>query len=303
MDRLKFEVGLTVQSGVQAFCRFVDKWRDHIGEIYYSPIYDTRYVSRSKTAETKPEDLQETLEYLRRAGIPLNLCLNTSQLAEADVARPLEEFAGYFDRITAMHHLADQIREMTDVPLTYSYSNNHRTMHDIRKIPRTFDQVVVATGYFREPQLLADIERRGFRPVILLNNGCSDRCLGCLPGECARDFKLHSASGTIDEIYATRSIMPWELHEHILKFPTDVKFKLSTRASSARYLDLLLDSYTNNKNEADLGIPASDTSQLWARLGQFSGHWKTINFSDVNNIKKAIWNTKGDTQWQDPHHQ
>lgn len=297
----RFSVGVTLGMTLAENKAIIDEFKDNIYDMYFSPPMGAKYHTRKQVTselelEGSEEYLWEFLNYIKQNDIKLELALNTFRLNEKDIINAIDYTLNHIhiDSIVTQDKYADLIRsKYPNVPLTYSYNNNIRTLQELEDIRSLlYTDVVLGSSSIRDFEMFRYLKNKGFRTRYLINNGCSFNCLWCSCSQfCLNIFEMNLRKYSVDELYALQSIFPWELHSHTKnEWSIDI-IKISSRTSTYDILRRCLYSYINNINKEYI-LENVRYYYLWGRLGHFSKYHHIFNYEKIDSIKKRIWQSE-----------
>ena len=291
----KISIGLSLSMTLYEYKKILIKYKDYIHSLYFSPPINGNYHSRLQIAEQfknskNVEHFYEIIELMKENGVKLDLVLNTPRITE-------EAVIGAFDIIDKLNveqitcldrHIDLLFDEFPKKEFIYSY-NNDFNMNKLTNISKKFSTIVLGKYFIRNIKYLEAIKSSGFKLKLLINNGCSFNCKGCINGtiECENVFNNNLRCSNINELYALQSFYPNELNKLLNQLSNDdYLIKISNRVDGFNYLDTCLDSYINNISPTELIKQNQKNYRLYCRLGWFNEYLDEMNEEEIEKIKK-----------------
>lgn len=296
----KFSVGLAMNTTVMEFEEFLKKYAFFIDNIYVSPPLGDQYHGREYVKEQfhdpgNVEKFWRLLELLQLHEIDLEVVFNTDILQAEDFQCVKREFE---KRGIAIKKIAVFDKYIRDVQFLFPKSKIVKTVNEMpnsiagfRKLPDEYDEIVIGRQYIRNTEVLHIIkEQLRAVPVLLLNNGCSFYCGGCLEmSHCKNTYESSAKKMTPEYLYAQQSILPYELHEKWLDIWEIGLLKLSTRNADMEFTARCIDSYIRN-NAENLIKEKVFNYLLWARLKWHIPYFKEFDYDRIKDIKRKFYN-------------
>jgi len=306
LDELFFEkcfsVGLALNTDINRFNRFLDRYHMFIDNIYFSLPLGDRFHGRDLVSKQFRESENVTLFWqliksVVEHSIHTDVVFNTHGLLRSDFEEAkalLQENNLHIDKISLLNDYYKDIRELfPNATLVRSVNDMPDEENDILSECHKFDEVVIGRQHIRNSKLFSQIQEKGTRCVLLLNNGCSHTCGGCRSFEyCEKTFERDSKKYSSEYVYALQSILPYEIHENFFDINSISFFKLSTRNADVEYIEKCILSYIHN-NALKFVNENYSNYLLWSRL-----YWhikffcdydfKKIKMHKINICKLAI---------------
>lgn len=303
----KFSFGLSPKEhyNIEELEEFLKQYHRYIYIAYSSPPSSfEKYHSRKsvlnsfkKDPEGELEHFKKQVQLLKNFDIKFELALNTHMLKEYNFVELLNDFISTTgvipDEIVTMSEGAKDLKNAyPNIPLIYSYNNALKFENQIKNIPKEFYKVVVGNAAIRDLDFIEKISSAGFEVEYLLNNGCLWDCSFCNQGVkfCNNSMPLYLENYSPEYIYSVVSVLPFEFHKYIVPASFIDTYKISSRVSTAKYLENTFKTYIENIN-----TPLKKKNlHSWARLGELVKFHKIIfeNFDKVLEYKKGLWEEK-----------
>ena len=295
----KFEIGLSDNISVEEWENLFKNYSSHIDFLYFSvPLglkYQTRLeIFKGKTYEEATKYLYSVLSLAEKYKIKKELCLNAYNLSSSDISDVKKYLKDDLHKeidavVSLLEYDSDVFYNFPDVYHIVSYNSGIRSYEMLEKIPKNkYDEIVlIPLPYLNNYKFWEDCQSKGLNVRILLNNGCSPNCVTCrFSNYCRLIFDLNLSRHGLNYLVATQTIFPYELHKVLENNKNVNSYKISSRPSSYRYLNQVLDNYINNveyKNE---------DFHLYCRLNHFDDYLDngdSLDLQEIYNIKSKLW--------------
>ena len=303
--RKRFSVAISFgQISPCEYISVIDKHKEYIHDVYFSPTESIRYQTRSKIydfASTSNDErrlmLEQVLSYSQGNGI---LCCMTLNAPMVDAKEQVELFKLYnslfpIDYLTTTMEIAFLIREKgISIPLVCSYNEAITSKEHLLRVLNSdlFESVVLGGRFLRDIDCFKLIKGYGRNTILMLNTGC---CLNCASfckirsqDYCINLFNRNSKELGVEKMYAIQSVFPEEIRDYYIPSGVIDIYKLASRPISCEELDRLLSSYTELKS--DIYISQSESNyHLYGRLAYFSKYYENFNYTSILKHKNNIW--------------
>ena len=293
----KFNVGLTLDTNRAEFAAFLKDYSPLINQIYFSLPLGQKFHSRLKINRqlSDPSTIKlfwSLLEKALEADVKLELALNTRYLEEADVSAAAELLSKRNVNVHSVTFLSDYYplieQYFPNKDYIYSYNNGANVRANLDKVVDNYAYYVVGNCNIRNNELFADMQQKGKRVILLLNNGCTFNCPCCSSSTlCKEIFVKNLEKHPIEYLYALQSVMPFELYDGTIDVSNVDLFKISNRTSDLAYLKRCIDSYVNNETASYVAKDPKNFA-LWGRLEHFWHYFSKMKLETVLKYKKEI---------------
>ena len=284
----------------------LDKYKEYIRDIYFSPTESIRYQTRNKiydfantTNEERRSMLQKVLSFAKNHNIACNMTLNAPMISAIEQAHMYQSYSTLFqiDRVTTTQEIAQCLREQgSNSKLICSYNEGITTRKHLLNIIESglFDSIVLGGKFLRDITTFNLIKKKGLQTILMLNTGC---CMNCASfckirnGKyCVDLFNTNVNKIGVERMYAIQSVFPEEIRDFYLQTDVIDTYKLASRPIDYYELDKLLQSYISCDSKSY--IEKSKTNyHLYGRLAHFIPHYQSFNYETMLSIKKSLWNT------------
>lgn len=292
----KFSIGLSMTISYEEYMLLFEKYSSIIDYIYFSipgDEYQTRHdIFKGFSTVNATNALKKCLNLASSYGIKTELALNTYLLTERHIRHAYNYCAEQLqvtpDAIVSIISYGEFIHEVFgETYQIVSFNSSIKNIEDINRIPSIYSEVVFGGSSIRNIELWKYAKTSGFKPRLLLNNGCSFNCGSCKSAKtCKEVFQRNLDHFGINRLYALQSIVPSEFHDHIVDNGFLCGYKISNRNCTYEYLDSCLNSYIENNEE---NLKYGQRFYLWCRLSHFCKFYPYIDFAKVKMIKDRIW--------------
>lgn len=296
----KFNIGLTLNTSLNEFEKFLKEYHGYIRSFYFSPPINKYFHTRKKVAYAfmlpgKKKLFWQMLELIKSYGIELELLLNTLVLDDDLIKKAADLMAEKGVKVDSVCFLTryydSVVKYFPSAKHILSFNNGFMTEKAINAaIERyEFDAMVLGSAFIRDNELFGRLSNKGIEVYLLLNNGCSFNCGTCnnVSGDCKKSFENNLKNHSAEYLYALQSIFPYELAEGIIDTTRVTCLKISNRCSDIKFVREAMDSYINN--EVERYVKKSKNSYAyWGRAGFFWKYFRKLNLDSVERIKKEI---------------
>lgn len=295
----KFSIGLSLEITLEEYKTLLEKYRDYIHSIYFSPPLGESFQSRNSIEEqfNNPEIVKrfyQVVELFAQNGILLDCVLNRPRLTDEEVEVALQylpQFLPPINQITCLEKNIEIISEYyPNIEKIYSY-NNDLQLRKIPNISKEFTTLVAGKYFLRDKEALLEIIKNGFKIKLLVNNGCSFNCQGCRKGsrQCQTVFEHNLETKDINDLYALQSFVPEELANLMEEMPNMIDcIKISNRTSGYTYLDQCLESYITESKMQPYIEQKVENYRLWSRLGWFNQYLEQLDIDKIQRQKQKL---------------
>lgn len=289
----KFMIGLPLSASLSEWKAFLGEYKEHIECVYFSLPLGRRFHSRIHIAnqfdkEGAGEHFLQLIKAVTELQLPLEAVLNTEGLSKNDVLTAAEYLKTNnieISSLTVLDCYYDYAKEVfRETPLNYSYNNFLNSLDDVDE---RYNAVIIGRCNIRNTELFSILSKKGIKPVLLLNNGCSHSCGWCHSlSHCNEAFSDAVKKEDPEMLYIKQSIMPFELHEELLDVKDIYCYKINNRNSSLKYLKDCIESYIENKNFEDGSLYRFS---LWAKLGWFEPYYADFDKDRIIEEKRKLY--------------
>ena len=287
-----FSIGLNLDADIDELKSFFNKNAGLLCSVYFSlPLGKPYYTRGGLEIEYKDADkkLLRVVDIIKEAGIRTEIALNT-RLSEEQLKIAIE----YIER---NHLTSDEIAcRNSSFPLLHSafpkcefiscYNNGDEDI-----LP-DFDSIVLGQDYLRNPSKRQKWEEKGFRIILLLNNGCSFLCdpRFCNQDKCCGLYKITNRQLTVSQIYALQSFFPEELRALSMNSSFfSYRFKLSTRPLGLQYTRDVLRNYALVVSSSEeLFLDNQNNYLLFGALTLLANNFKDMNYKEIIDYKRRL---------------
>ena len=299
MDKKIYNVGLVLNSTVEEYKDFLDKYVEYIDSIYFSLPLGERFHSRIKIRDqfrikSVVDTFWKILKLIKTYDIKLELVLNTYRLNDNDIeisSRELKRHNIEVDSIAILDEYYDAANKcFPKQKKVFSYNNGIRSVEDLKKISNKYDSYVLGSNLMRDLSVKKYIvDELKSEVILMVNNGCSFNCHFCRNSNlCRTVFENNLKHKSINELYAEQSFFPSELKEELVKnYNYNNLIKISCRSSNLNYLYKCMDSYIDCEEEKYIKI-APNNYNLWCRLAVFGDYYEKLDYNRIKLIKKGM---------------
>ena len=289
----KFNVGLTLDSSLSDFGKFLDEYHPYIHSIYFSPPVSRYFHTRSIVANEflipgKQRQFWRMLEMIKDHGIELELLLNTLRLDRSLIGRAAESLSRHnieVDSVCFIESYYDSVCELfPDKKYIFSFNNGYQKKSQIDSVIDKYrsDVFVLGSLFIRNNSFFSYLDSRGKEVYLLLNNACSFNCETCnnIQSVCDRAFRENLKKHSVEYLYALQSIFPFELTDGTIDTSKIKCFKISNRSSNLRFIRGAMDSYIGGEVRSYVERDKNNYA-YWGRAGYF---WKYFSSMDLDRI-------------------
>lgn len=298
----RFSVGLALDTSLQEFNEFLDRYAKYIDNFYFSLPMGDKFHARTRVME-QMRDLKivelfwKLLECVRSHKIKLELVLNNGRVSCDDVKQSAQMLRNHgidVDLVGITDEIYDDVKAFFPTQkIVYSFKNHTHTQKDFAALVNQYDEIVLGRQNIRNTQLFSFIQRELHSNVILLlNNGCSHICGGCTTlNNCHRAYYQEKFRHNPEYLYALQSILPFEIHSGLLDVSDVHLFKISSRNASVQYIEDCLNSYIFCVEEPYIKRN-TENYMLWSRLAWHSEFFDCFSLGRIKTAKKLIYQGK-----------
>lgn len=292
----KFSIGLNLMPNESDNKLLLRTYQQYLSSLYFSLPIGGKYYSRHRIQEEFQDEnaeqrLYNVLTYAKKLNIRLEWALNTYNLSVSDLNYAINcmKLVGLVpDEIVCLKDYGERIRTaFPHCELKYSFNNT-----DYRNIPDFFDTVVVGKQYLRSQEMRHQLLKKGFRLVLLLNNGCSYACQGpCQSGKrCKSLIQSQLNHSNANELYALQSFFPNELNRLVEtdRFSSHYRYKISNRPLGLTYTKNALDAYLGKLSVEEALSISLDNYSLFGAMASLLSLKNQFNFDSIVEIKKGL---------------
>lgn len=289
----KFNVGLTLNTGLSDFKSFLDEYHPYIHSFYFSPpvsrYFHTRtIISNAFMIPGKRRQFWRMLEMIRSYGIELELLLNTLRLDRPLIERAATTLEKHGIDVDSVCFIRTYYSTLCDCfpnkKYILSFNNGLQRRNEVVDAIEQYrsDAVVLGAAFIRNNELFSYLASRGKQPYLLLNNACSFSCTACsnIQSQCARAFEEDLRKHSVEYLYALQSIFPFELTDGTIDTASIQCFKISNRSSNLKFLRGALDSYIGGEVRSYVERDRNNYA-YWGRAGYF---WPYFGSMDLDRI-------------------
>lgn len=287
-----FSVGLNLDAEIDELKAFFVENADILCSVYYSlPLGKSFYTRNGLEAEYKGSDekLLKIIGIIKETGIRTEVALNT-RLSKDQLETAIE----YMNR----HHMdPDEIVcRNSSFPLLHAaypksefiscYNNGTEEVLD------EFNSIVLGQGYLRNPEQRLKWHERGYRIILMLNNGCSFLCdpRYCNQERCRIMYEKTRQKLSISQIYALQSFFPEELRA-LAQDPIffSYRFKLSTRPFGLKYTRDALRAYAYALSAPkERFFEDCNNYLLFGALTILANNFCNMDYNEIVTYKKGL---------------
>ena len=299
----KFNIGLTLETNLGEFRRFLKDYSPYIRSVYFSMPVGKRAHTRSKVAAQfllphKVALFYRMLYLLKEYGIELEVLFNTLVIDREIVERSrelLDKKKIEVDSVCFLDDYSDLVAEFfPDKEYIYSFNNGLRSRSQIDAVidARRVDKFVLASNFIRDNETFRHVNARGKKVYLILNNSCSFNCATCnnTSSLCTETFEKNLSTYPAEYLYALQSVFPDEIEKGLIDPELIDCFKISNRSSDLKFTANALDSYVNGNVKKYLAKDKNNFA-IWGRAGFFWKHFKTMDINKIVEFKKQILKT------------
>ncbi len=306
---LKKKFSLAVSFGQitpKEYIILLDKYKEYICDVYFSPTESIRYQTRNKiydfattTNEERRSMLREVLSFASGYDIACHMTLNAPMVSAIEQAYIYKSYSSLFkiDRVTTTIEIARHLREQNpNLKLICSYNEGITTKKHLLNIIDSdlFDAIVLGGRFLRDIKTFKLIKERGLKTILMLNTGC---CMNCASfckirnsTYCIDLFSRNANKMDVELMYATQSIFPEEIRDFYLQTNAIDTYKLASRPIDYWELDRLLESYISCNSKSYI-VDSETNYHLYGRLAHFIPYYQSFNYESIMSIKKKLWQT------------
>lgn len=288
----------------------LDKYKDYIHDIFFSPTESLRYQTRNKiydfgttNNDERRQMLGQVLSYARSSGIACSMTLNAPMVSAEEQAETFKSYNSLYqiDQLTTTLEIGKLVREQgANIPMICSYNEaitNRR--HLLNVLDSGLFQIVVLGGRFsRDLEVFNLIKERGVKTVLMLNTGC---CMNCVSfckvrnqNYCRDLFNDNAAQMGVETMYAAQSIFPEEIKDYYLPSGVVDIFKLASRPIDKEELNTLIESYVSLDSKSYVSRTTRNY-HLYGRLAHFVPYYEEFDYDRIVDMKRSLWEGKAST--------
>ena len=289
----RFNIGLTLDTSLGDFKRFLDDYHPYIHSVFFSPPVSKYFHTRTVVANEflipgKKRQFWRMLDMLKEYGIERELLFNTLRLDAPLIERArvaLDEHGVEVDSVCFMQSYYDAVREyFPDKKYILSFNNGFRKRAEIDEAIEKYnpDTFVLGSLFIRNNEFFSYLASRGKETYLILNNACSFNCETCnnVQSVCERAFLENKKKHSVEYLYALQSIFPFELDDGTID-TTNIKcFKISNRSSNIKFIRGALESYITGEVRSFVKSSRNNYA-FWGRAVFF---WKYFGRMDLDRI-------------------
>ena len=297
----KFNIGLTLDTGLSEFKSFLAEYHKYIHSFYFSTPGSRFYHTRSVIAGEfmlpgKKRQFWKMLELIREYDIELELLFNTLRLDDELIGRASEALTDHglkADSVCFLSHNYDSVsKHFPDQKYIYSFNNGFQTKRQIDNIidNSKSDAFVLGSLFIRNNDFFSYLASREKEVYLILNNACSFNCETCnnTQSVCEKAFLRNLEKHSVEYLYALQSIFPFELTEGIIDTSNIKCFKISNRRSNLKFIRGALDSYIGGEVRSYVEKDKNNYA-YWGRAGYFWKHFKSMDLDRILEHKREIF--------------
>lgn len=299
----RFSVGLTLDTNIELFEQFLNKYHKYIANFYFSLPMGDKFHSRVNVKQQlrdpdKVVMFWKMLSMIQSFDIKLELVLNNGNVTESEAYAAkalLLEHGIEIGLVGITNDIFEIVRKVFPTKeVVYSFNNRTNSRDEFERIPFHYDEIVLGRQNIRNVELFDRIHNgMKSKVVLLLNNGCSHLCGGCTTLEnCHSAYYRAKLNYPSEYLYALQSIMPYEIHNGLLDVECVDLFKINSRNASIQQLNDCMDSYINCIE--DEYIERSHMNyMLWGRLAWHVEYFDEFSLQRIREYKSLIYNKTG----------
>lgn len=302
----KFSIGISFyRMSAEDWINVFSQYSQYINDVFFSPIESLDFQTRrniynydTQNQEFLDSQLKTVLDAAKQKGIARKIVLNVPIFIdnEETLLRAYEKYKDNYNMeyVTTFLSCAKRIKEMDSTQkIICSYNQGITTHQELERILETdvFYSIVLGTNFLRDFNAFNLIHRYKQKVELLLNNGCMPNCKSfCrLPNiYCESNFADNLSRKDINYLYAECSTFPEEIHKHYLTSNLIDYFKLSTRPINYGGMVDMLSSYITGNSWSYIRSSVINYN-LYGRLAHFHKHYGELQYAQILNYKKEIW--------------
>lgn len=295
----KFSVGLAMNTTLEEFEIFLNKYSFFIDNIYVSPPLGNQFHGREYIRK-QFQDLEKTFlfwkltEMIQRYQVSLEVVFNTEILQIEDFQKTKEVFFQKgieIKKIAVFDKYLESVKDLfPNAKMVKTVNEMPDLIQEFENLSHIYDEIVIGRQFIRDKEILNIVKNRlQAIPVLLLNNGCSFHCGGCKEiNHCENVYEHERRVVGAEYLYARQSILPYEIHEGYLNLSNVGLFKLSTRNADTDFTSRCLESYIKN-NAEELIKERKFNYLLWSRLKWHIKHFDEFDYNRIRTIKEKLY--------------
>ena len=303
--RNKFSVAVSFgQISPREYISVIDKHKEYIHDVYFSPTESIRYQTRNKiydfattTNDERRLMLEQVLSYAHDNGILCCITLNAPMVEAQEQVKVFKLYNSVFhiDYLTTTMEIAYLIREQgISIPLVCSYNEAITSREHLMRVLDSdlFESIVLGGRFLRDVDCFKLIKKYGKKTILMLNTGC---CMNCASfckirnqNYCINLFNKNATEFGVEMMYAMQSIFPEEIKDYYQPLGIIDTYKLASRPISCDELDRLLSSYIELSSREYISHSESNY-HLYGRLAHFSKYYENFNYTSILQYKNDIW--------------
>lgn len=296
----RFSVGLTLDTNLELFEQFLNKYHKYIANFYFSLPMGDKFHSRVNVKQQlrdpdKVAMFWKMLSLIQSFDIKLELVLNNGNVTESEAYEAKELLLEHNIEIDLVGITNDIFgivqRVFPTKEVVYSFNNRTNSRDEFDRIPFHYDEIVLGRQNIRNVELFDRIHNgMKSKVVLLLNNGCSHLCGGCTTlANCHSAYYRAKLNYPSEYLYALQSIMPYEIHDGLLNVECVDLFKINSRNASIQQLNDCMNSYINCI-EDDYIEQSRMNYMLWGRLAWHVEYFDEFSLQRIREYKSLIYN-------------
>lgn len=285
----------------------LDKYKDYIHDIFFSPTESLRYQTRNKiydfgttNNDERRQMLGQVLSYARSNGIACSMTLNAPMASAEEQAETFKSYHSLYqiDQLTTTLEIGKLVREQgADIPMICSYNEAITNRGHLQNVldSRLFQTIVLGGRFLRDLDVFKLIKENGINTVLMLNTGC---CMNCASfckvrnqDYCRNLFNSNAAQIGVEAMYASQSIFPEEIKDYYLPSNVVDIFKLASRPIDKVELDTLIESYVSLDSRSYIS-KTTRNYHLYGRLAHFVPHYEDFDYERIVDMKRSLWDDK-----------
>lgn len=296
----KFNIGLTLDTNIKEFRRFLEAYHPYIRSIYFSLPLSKKFHTRQLIAKQllfphKRILFWKMLKEAKAYGVELELLFNTLTLDEDLIALASKELKKRQIEVDSVCFLQAYYpfveKYFPDKKYIWSFNNGMRSLKAFDEAieGRKIDAVVLGSVFIRDNEAFRYIKEKGKEIILLLNNSCSFNCATCASTSplCQETFDKNHEKYSVEYLYALQSIFPQELRDGTIEADLIDCFKISNRGSKLSFVQNSMDSYMRGEI-----LPYLETDcnayAYWGRAGFFWKYFSKMDFAKIVKYKEEI---------------
>lgn len=297
----KFTLGINTAISATDYEKFLEKYKDYIYSIYFSPPlgdeYSTRkiYSDNLRTSE-QIKNFYNILNCIKRLGIKYEVCINIGRLSEKQINDAISYMKSEIlpDEIVCLDKYFPMLKDaLPTCRFIYSFNNPDPLLNQIEI--EKYDEAAVGKKYLFSKSCRNKLIEKGVTPRLLLNNGCTFDCdiCGGSPKACRILYDNEVKKYGCEIVYARQSFWPFELKRLIENDSNiaNMKFKLSTRTKNLQGQEICLKSYLQLEDIHKYVTRRAMSYYIWCGLNHFTENYYSFEYDKILEFKKERdWN-------------